>query len=143
MTTSVTVMNLEQARNLPMDTALRAATGQLVFAQYFHGHLPDAFYAPDLPATVLYEHPTREPDAEVVERVATDSKLLEVARLAVEDALVEMRDSCTSLLGRRNGLVIATRSGEPSDIIRMSTEDAMRVGLKAIAAALNAANGGA
>lgn len=57
----------------------------------------------------------------------------EIARKAVEDALIDMRDSSTFIL-RRNGLVVYNRDGSDSSIIRLSTEDALRIGLKAIVA---------
>lgn len=58
----------------------------------------------------------------------------EVGRKAVEDVLVEWRDNRLSVLGRNNGLVIRESDGSDSSIIRMSIEDALRIGLTAIAA---------
>jgi len=58
--------------------------------------------------------------------------LLEVGRKAIEDLLVDLRDSQIAML-RNNGLVIKERDGKNSDVIRMGPEDALRVGLKAIA----------
>jgi hypothetical protein len=65
--------------------------------------------------------------------VADDDFLLEVARQAIEDALVDWRDDRLSELGRNNGLVIKERDGTSSDVIRFGAETAMRIGLKAIA----------
>lgn len=56
----------------------------------------------------------------------------EIARKAVEDVLVDMRDSRLSMLGRGNGLVIAEKDGTGSSIIRLGAEDAVRIGIKAI-----------
>lgn len=67
-------------------------------------------------------------------RVANDPQLLwDVGRLAVEDALVELRDMRVSVLGRNNGAVIKERDGSNSDVIRLGAEDVLRIGLLAIA----------
>jgi hypothetical protein len=60
---------------------------------------------------------------------------LEIGRKAVEDVLIEWRDERLSALGRNNGLVIRERDGRDSSIIRLTIEDALRIGLKAIAKA--------
>jgi hypothetical protein len=75
--------------------------------------------------------------------IADDEDLLEVGRKAVEDELVEWRDSGRSAPRRRaqirnNGLVIKEWDGSDSHIIRLGPEDALRIGLKAIAEALGA-----
>lgn len=77
---------------------------------------------------------TRE---QVLAEVAQDEILLEVARKAIEDLLIEMRDDRVSML-RNNGLVCKEKDGSPSSIIRMGPEDAVRIGLKAIAEHLKA-----
>ena len=64
--------------------------------------------------------------------IAEDEKLLEVGRKAIEDTLVEFRDGRLSAL-RNNGLVIKERNGDASSTIRLGAEDALRIGLKAIA----------
>jgi hypothetical protein len=69
--------------------------------------------------------------------IAKDDELLEVARLAVESALVQMRDDRMFTV-RGNGLVIREKDGKDSSIIRMGPEDAVRIGLKAIADHLDA-----
>lgn len=56
----------------------------------------------------------------------------EIARRAVEDKLVELRDARIAVI-RRNGLAIADRNGNPSPIIRMGIEEGIRIGLEAIA----------
>ena len=65
--------------------------------------------------------------------LSEDRELLEVARKAIEDVLVDFRDSRISQI-RGNGLVIREFNGDESHIIRMGPEDAMRIGLRAIAA---------
>lgn len=57
---------------------------------------------------------------------------LEIGRKAVEDALIDMRDSRISILGRNNGLVCKEKDGTPSHIIRMGFEQAMAIAVKAI-----------
>lgn len=56
---------------------------------------------------------------------------LEIGRRAVEDALIEMRDSRIFLL-RGNGLVVYEKNGEPSHIIRLGTEMALKIAIDAI-----------
>lgn len=66
--------------------------------------------------------------------MADDNELLwTVPRRAIEEALVDFRDSGISLLGRNNGLVIKYKDGSSSDIIRLGPEDAVRIGLIALA----------
>jgi hypothetical protein len=65
--------------------------------------------------------------------LAEDDETLEVARLAIEDELVEWRDERRSVL-RNNGFAIKERDGSPSDVIRLSTEMGLRIGLRAVAA---------
>lgn len=46
-------------------------------------------------------------DSEVLRRIAADDNFMyQVGRRAVEDVLVDFRDSGISILGRNNGLVI-------------------------------------
>lgn len=59
-------------------------------------------------------------------------ELLEVGRLAIEDALIEFRDSRISALGRANGLVVREMDGSPSSIIRFGPEDGLMIGLEAM-----------
>jgi hypothetical protein len=67
-------------------------------------------------------------------RIEVTRDELEIARKAVEDELIERRDSRLGLL-RRNGLCVAEMDGTPSPIIRMGIEEALDIGLKAINAA--------
>lgn len=64
-------------------------------------------------------------------KISKDDELLEVARLAVEEELVELRDSRIFQV-RGNGLVIREKDGTNSNIIRLGMEQAMRIGLEAI-----------
>lgn len=54
------------------------------------------------------------------------------AHLALENELVEMRDSRMGLLGYGNGLVIRERDGKESSVIRIGTNAALRIAVQAI-----------
>lgn len=69
--------------------------------------------------------------------VAADEELLEVGRRAIEVSLVQFRDGRISELGRGNGLVIREANGLDSSVIRFGPETALRIGLKAMATAVN------
>lgn len=56
----------------------------------------------------------------------------ERGRLAVEDVLIEFRDMRLSVPLRNNGLVCKERNGDPSSVIRLPIEEALRIGMKAI-----------
>lgn len=71
--------------------------------------------------------------ANALAQVASDDALLEIGRKAIEDVLIDWRDSRMSVLGRGNGLVVCEKDGKQSNVIRMGPEDALRVGLRAIA----------
>ncbi len=58
-------------------------------------------------------------------------ELLEVGRKAIEDALVEWRDSRLAEI-RNNGLVIKEKDGKDSSIIRFGPEAALRIGIEAM-----------
>jgi hypothetical protein len=64
--------------------------------------------------------------------IVDDYELMEIARQAIEDRLVEFRDERLSTL-RGNGLVIRERDGSESSIIRFGPETAVAIGLNAIA----------
>lgn len=74
-----------------------------------------------------------------IEEIAEDENLLEIGRLAIENVLVELRDDRISQ-PRNNGLVIKESDGTTSDIVRMGSEDALRIGFKAIAKHLEGGN---
>jgi hypothetical protein len=63
--------------------------------------------------------------------ILQNEELLEVARRAVEDELVERRNARIAVL-RNNGLVIKEMDGTSSTIIRLGTEHALKIGLNAI-----------
>lgn len=64
----------------------------------------------------------------------TDAEL-EVGRKAIEDALIEYRDSRISEPFRGNGLVIREKDGTESSVIRFGPETALRIGIRAMLAA--------
>lgn len=68
----------------------------------------------------------------MIQSLADNPELLEIARKAVEDELVDFRESRISMMGRGNGLVICESDGTPSSHIRLGTEHALKIGLKAI-----------
>lgn len=69
--------------------------------------------------------------AKELRELANSTEAMERARRRIEDELIEWRDSCLSMLGRRNGLAIYNRDGTPSSIIRFGFEDAFRIALNA------------
>ena len=75
-------------------------------------------------------------DSEVLSAAADDDSLLEVARSAIEDRLIEFRESRLSQPLRGNGCVVREKNGEASDIIRFGPEIAVQIGLRAIAVEL-------
>lgn len=70
--------------------------------------------------------------ANALMEVSNNDELLEIARKAIEDALIEFRDDRMFVL-RNNGLVIKEYDGTDSHIIRFGSETAMRIGMTAIA----------
>lgn len=70
---------------------------------------------------------------DILRTIADEPRLVEAARIAIEDHLIDMRDRGIGLLGRGNGLVVRYADCTPSDIIRMSTPDAIVMALKTIA----------
>lgn len=60
---------------------------------------------------------------------------LESARKAVEDVLVDFRDSRISVMGG-NGFVIREKDGTDSHIMRLRTADGLAIGIKAYLEAL-------
>ena len=67
-----------------------------------------------------------------LEELLEREDLIEVGRKAVEETLIYFRDNRVSLMGKGNGLVCREKDGEVSSIIRLGTEDALRIALKAI-----------
>lgn len=74
--------------------------------------------------------------AAVLRAIAEDPELLEIGRKAIEDTLVELRDSRIAILGRNNGLVIREADGRDSSMIRLGPEMALRIALEAMAKTL-------
>ena len=68
-----------------------------------------------------------------IKAIANDKILLEVGRAAVEDMLIDWRDSRLSEAMRGNGLVIREKDGTESSTIRFGPETCIRIGLIAIA----------
>lgn len=64
-----------------------------------------------------------------------DPHALEVARLAVENTLIEFRDSAMFMVGG-NGFVVRNKDGSPSEIMRLSTAFGLQIGIKAYLEAL-------
>lgn len=89
------------------------------------------------------EAPPEDPAADLARakrdasEVVVDPYALALARRAVEDLLVEFRDSGWSV-AVGNGLVIAGRDGQQSSAIRLSTSEGLRIGISTYLAALNA-----
>jgi len=57
--------------------------------------------------------------------------MLEIGRKAIEDMLIEFRDSRMFTV-RGNGLVIRERDGSDSNIIRFGPESALKIGIEAM-----------
>jgi hypothetical protein len=75
--------------------------------------------------------------AALLRRIADDPELMQAAHLAIEDHLIELRDSCM-MIGNSvglpaNGFVVRERDGSPSEIIRLGTRPGIEMALKAIA----------
>ena len=70
--------------------------------------------------------------AGIREVVEPSDELLEIGRKAIEDVLIEWRDSRLSEFTRGNGLVIREKDGRNSTIIRFGPETALKIGLKAM-----------
>lgn len=69
---------------------------------------------------------------EILKNLVKDDELLEIGRKAIEDTLIELRDTRLSEGYRNNGLVIKERDGMESSVIRFGPETALKIGLKAI-----------
>jgi hypothetical protein len=68
--------------------------------------------------------------------VQINARALSTARRSVEDVLVMLRDSRISSLTCGNGLVIRETDGTDSSAIRLSTVDALEIGIRTYIAAL-------
>lgn len=67
-----------------------------------------------------------------LEEIAENNELLEIGRKAIEDELVEFRDSRIACM-RNNGFVIREKDGKPSSIIRFGPEFGLQIAMRAIA----------
>jgi hypothetical protein len=70
------------------------------------------------------------------EKTNIDEAALTAAHLAVEDVLIDMRDSRMGVLGRANGFIVNEKDGTPSSIMRLGTRDGLRIGIEAYLNAL-------
>lgn len=61
---------------------------------------------------------------------------LTAAHVAVENELIERRDSRMFVLGPANGFVVKERDGQDSPIMRIGTRDGLAIGIKAYLAAV-------
>jgi len=80
---------------------------------------------------------TKKEKIKFLQSLVKDPDMLGHARQSIEDHLIEFRDRRISQPFRGNGLVVREPNGKPSDIIRLGTEDAVRIGLLAIIEKLN------
>ncbi len=71
------------------------------------------------------------------EEIEIDEDALTAAHLAVEDVLIDFRDSCIFVLNHANGFVVNESDGRPSSIMRLGTRDGLRIGIKAYLSATN------
>lgn len=62
---------------------------------------------------------------------------LTAAHKAVEDVLIELRDSQIGLFGPANGFVIRGHDGTPSEVMRLGTREGLRIAITAYLAATN------
>lgn len=63
--------------------------------------------------------------------IEINEEAFEKARLHVENELIWMRDERISILNWANGIVIREKDGSESTVVRMRTQDALRMGIKA------------
>jgi hypothetical protein len=75
---------------------------------------------------------SHEARADELRELADNGKLLEIGRKAIEDELIEWRDSRRATL-RNNGFTVREMNGEASSIIRFGPEVGLRIALRAIA----------
>jgi hypothetical protein len=66
-----------------------------------------------------------------------DERALTAAHLAVEDCLIEFRDSRISVMGPANGFVVRERDGSQSPVMRLGTREGLEIAIRAYLAATN------
>jgi len=71
-------------------------------------------------------------DPEELRALAAEPIAIEHARAAIEDRLIEWRDSRLFIIGG-NGLVVREADGKSSSVIRISTRDAITMTLQVLA----------
>jgi hypothetical protein len=69
-----------------------------------------------------------------------DERALQAAHIAIEDVLIEMRDSRLSVMGPANGWVVREKDGTASGIMRIGTRDGLRIAIKAYLSACESAD---
>ncbi|WP_280465967.1 hypothetical protein [Nocardia brasiliensis] len=77
--------------------------------------------------------------AAAMRRILDDPGLITATHLHIEDTLIEWRDLGLSEIGRANGLVVRSKDGQPSEIIRIGTREAIKMTLRYLADHLEAA----
>lgn len=77
----------------------------------------------------------------VLRRIADDPELMTAVHLAVEDHLIELRDSGMIIGGPSglpaNGFAVRNKDGSPSEIIRLGTRLGIQYALNALAARID------
>jgi hypothetical protein len=63
--------------------------------------------------------------------IELDEDALTEAHVAVEDVLIDFRDSRISVHGRANGFVVREKDGSASPHMRLGTRDGLRIAIKA------------
>ena len=81
---------------------------------------------------------TSELTAAALRALAEDREAIYIMHKAIEDVLIEWRDSRLSYLTVGNGFTIRESDGSPSDVIRLRVPDGLRIGLNALADHLDA-----
>lgn len=82
----------------------------------------------------LAPHFTRERDAELaadsVAEFLLQRNTLRLMHIAIENTLIELRDSGLGVIGSANGFVVKEKDGSFSKIIRLGTQAGLRVALE-------------
>ena len=66
-----------------------------------------------------------------------DERGLRAAHMAVQETLVEFRDSRVSMMNAANGFVIREADGKDSSMVRLTTREGLRIGIAAYLHALD------
>lgn len=65
-----------------------------------------------------------------------NERALQLAHLAIENHLIELRDLRISVHGPANGWVVKEFDGTPSPVMRIGTRDGLRIAIRAYLAAV-------